>query len=467
MLAVSKDLCLQCLKNNFMFCTLRNISIVPDANFIKDVSLDSYKPKHHPGRMDNKILTLPDTFLKAVLKAVEDYPIKAVVESGSKLTRHLKGRVPLMEKDIFQSTVNKIKNNLEQRHQNMILKDEEDEQKFEKMINDKLYNILKRKVYNWKPIKYDVYTSLAYLLGRAPAEYAVLTKIFSEIVNRDKEFTPKSLFDFGSGVGTVTWAANAFWKKHIFEYFNVDPSADMNDLAQILLQGGKGTGNVVKGTFYRQFLPATNVKYDLVASSYSLLELPSAESRLETVLNLWNKTHQYLIIVEQGTNAGFKVVNEVRDFILGIDKESNKSHVFSPCPHDSMCPRFLANDGTPCNFSVRYWTMPIGSNPQLLTETYSYVVLKKGHRENNVKWPRIVRAPLVRPRHTICRMCTANGKLREATLTLKKHGKTTYHCARSSKWGDLLPVTFEDENSDAVPENNHTKSDNDIDNKKN
>lgn len=37
------------------------------------------------------------------------------------------------------------------------------------------------------------------------------------------------------------------------------------------------------------------------------MELPSLQTRLETVLNLWNKTQNYLVIVEQGTNAGFKV----------------------------------------------------------------------------------------------------------------------------------------------------------------
>lgn len=47
--------------------------------------------------------------------------------------------------------------------------------------------------------------------------------------------------------------------------------------------------------------------YDIVVSAFSLLELPSSHSRLETILKLWNKTQNYLVIVEQGTNAGFKV----------------------------------------------------------------------------------------------------------------------------------------------------------------
>lgn len=74
------------------------------------------------------------------------------------------------------------------------------------------------------------------------------------------------------------------------------------------------------------------IEYDIVVSAYSLMELPTMEMRLETILNLWNKTQRYLVVVEQGTNAGFKIVNEVRDFLLQLD---NQGHVFSPVSHCS------------------------------------------------------------------------------------------------------------------------------------
>lgn len=55
-------------------------------------------------------------------------------------------------------------------------------------------------------------------------------------------------------------AVKSFWKKTIFEYFNVDASSDMNDLSLILLKGGTGQGKPnLKGVFYRQFLPANKV----------------------------------------------------------------------------------------------------------------------------------------------------------------------------------------------------------------
>lgn len=42
-------------------------------------------------------------------------------------------------------------------------------------------------------------------------------------------------------------------------------------------------------------------------SAYSLLELPHQMSRLEIISKLWHKTERYLIIIEQGTNVGFRV----------------------------------------------------------------------------------------------------------------------------------------------------------------
>lgn len=45
----------------------------------------------------------------------------------------------------------------------------------------------------------------------------------------------------------------------------------------------------------------------MVVSAYSLMELPDAKNRLSVLSKLWKKTNKYLVIVEQGTNAGFKV----------------------------------------------------------------------------------------------------------------------------------------------------------------
>jgi hypothetical protein len=38
----------------------------------------------------------------------------------------------------------------------------------------------------------------------------------------------------------------------------------------------------------------------------------------------------------------------------------------------------MLNDGTPCNFEVHYFTLPIGAVSRRRQEKYSYIVFKKG-----------------------------------------------------------------------------------------
>ncbi|CAH0545682.1 unnamed protein product [Brassicogethes aeneus] len=437
------------------YSTTSKINVTPNEEIINDLESKVVRLRDHPGICKPRNVTVPDTLLKALINVTEDQPLSQLVKTGKDLSRHLKGKVPPMEQAEVKETEKKAYDRVLSKHKNVEINNESDKERFMQMVRNKVKDILREKIYNWKPVDYDDYNSLVYLISRFAPEYAVLVRIFGEIHKRDENFRPKSFFDFGAGVGTAMWAANLYWKQYLFEYFNVDSSSSMNDLSQILLQGGRGNQVPLKGVFYRQFLPANNTTYDIVVSAYSLLELPSLEARLKTILNLWNKTEKYLVIVEQGTNAGFKVVNEIRDFILQVDKKYGTGHVFSPCPHDSICPRFTLDDGTPCNFEIKYMPLPFDGHPEAKRELFSYVVLKKGEKNSHdSEWPRVVRTPLIRSKHTICRMCTSNGDIREVIFTSKKHGKTTYHCARATKWGDLLPMTLE--NVDIDVEENKT-----------
>ena len=48
-----------------------------------------------------------------------------------------------------------------------------------------------------------------------------------------------------------------------------------------------------------------------------MLELPSAVERLSCLHTLWEKVEYdgYLVMVETGTNAGFHVIAEARDYL--------------------------------------------------------------------------------------------------------------------------------------------------------
>lgn len=85
-----------------------------------------------------------------------------------------------------------------------------------------------------------------------------------------------------------------------------------------------------------------------------------------------------------------------------------------------------ADDKTPCNFLSTYNPLRVGDPENTALTTYSYLILKKGLRTNedaSIEWPRLVRPTLVRSRHTICRMCTSQGELKEIIVTPSKHSK--------------------------------------------
>ncbi len=49
--------------------------------------------------------------------------------------------------------------------------------------------------------------------------------------------------------------------------------------------------------------------------------------------------------------------------------------------------------------------------------------------------------PVVRrARHSICRVCTADGQLAEVILSKAKHQQALYQSGRALRWGDKLPV---------------------------
>ena len=96
---------------------------------------------------------------------------------------------------------------------------ERDEAKSEEELQRKLTyewgkEILEKKhIKQWKLVLFDKPAAFAYLVTRSPAEYAVLETILNEIKRKDPEFSPSTLFDFGSGVGTGYWATKKVFGK--------------------------------------------------------------------------------------------------------------------------------------------------------------------------------------------------------------------------------------------------------------
>lgn len=81
---------------------------------------------------------------------------------------------------------------------------EVDLKKYTEIKNIRVNKILKQKIYNWQPLDFTPYSGLLYAASRSAAEYAALSKVFAELSKRSL-IKPKTIFDFGSGVGSVIW----------------------------------------------------------------------------------------------------------------------------------------------------------------------------------------------------------------------------------------------------------------------
>uniref|UniRef100_T1JKY4 Methyltransferase-like protein 17, mitochondrial n=1 Tax=Strigamia maritima TaxID=126957 RepID=T1JKY4_STRMM len=404
------------------------------------------KFRKHPGIRDVKCVAMPVRLQNAFANMWKKYSPKDVLNKSKELIQHLGSRkmpVEQAEIDVKANEFNSYLNDERGDINSLAPAEREIEAKKRK---DLVADMLRHNIYNWNHIEYDAYKSMLYLLGRLAVNYAVLYRVFSEITKEVPDYKVKTLLDFGSGLGTTMWAVNELWEKSLGECYNVDISNEMNELAQLLLQGGnEGKKMMLKKVYFRQYLPATNVvKFNLVVSAFSLLELPSIQTRLKTIHSLWLKTEDFLVLVEDGNMAGYEAIMEARDFILHLQEKSTDpediGHVFAPCQHDLSCPRLSDGTSTPCNFEVNYNPVRLRNTITMANHRFSYVIFRKGQRgTTDKKWPRIVRPVVLRGKHVICRTCTHDGRLTEITSTKTKHGTEVYRCARASKWGDLLP----------------------------
>ncbi|XP_053324497.1 methyltransferase-like protein 17, mitochondrial [Spea bombifrons] len=408
--------------------------------------------RRHPGIIRVKLVRLPQEVHNAVQVLMKECSIRQVEERVSALNNYLWSRKrPAEEKDLRGQAAK-----LERKYRESISSsaDENDSQQLEKMKSNVL-KTLRKNVYHWQPLSYTDELSLVYLVSRFDGGFAAVTRALQEIRQRVPEFTPQTLLDFGSGVGTVTWAAHAVWGESIGEYLCVDASASMNKLSELVIKGGTETGNMhISGVYFRQFLPLSpKVQYDLVVSAFSLNDLPSMAERQKTIQTLWRKTGNFLVLVENGTREGHQLLMEARETVLKKqDKEiwdHRPPHVFAPCPHDLPCPKLAQKIQVPCNFTQSYQPLNLSWNSPQRCEKFSFLILSRNFEgKPDAHWPRVISPVLRRPRHVHCHMCCADGKIHHDVITARRHGRDLYRCARNSEWGDRLPALTPFMNSD-------------------
>lgn len=400
-------------------------------------------PVYEPSEEFKKnVMKVFDKVFPATIDHIDKY-----VASGEKLEKFVKHRHVPLEKGEIKARKNRIEDMLKEEFS---LEEIDKEDIPDKAVMRKLKKLESSNLCRWAPIEFDEVGSLTYLLTRSAAEFSSLRNIFQQIKEKNPTFQPRTMFDLGSGVCTGLWAVQDTFGK-VSEAFLVDPSKHMNDLARLILGGGDGF-QIPAGISFRLHTPSSvDLQYDLVLCSNTLLELPTAEERLTSIHNLWARVGEegYLVLVETGTNAGFHVIAEARDYLNQLslmsqdDDALHVGHAVAPCPHDSACPRH-AHDTIPCNFPIRYRNFEFRQlKPDLVqTELISYLVFKKSGREGG-SLPRLVENPVRAKSCTYCRLCTSMGTLQEV-LVRKKDDDDLFQLSKRMKCGDELPVNLKE-----------------------
>lgn len=425
----------------------------------------------------------------------DEFP--SYVDAGIKFRRYIDSRKPAVEDNVKKVNRGRIEVKVRRKLESEVkelFNSTYDEIQFETEVQketERLMTLQLQTLENQsKPIHYDKNAAWAYLLGKAAFDYATMYKILSDIKERTQleyknveefvpiegatlekpcnSYKPRTLFDFGSGVGTSVWAVKEVFGE-MSEAFCVDSSKDMTDLAMALLMKGHAPKGLPAGYTFRLHTPRDDkLTYDLVTCSHSLLHINTQLERINIVDNLWRKTSTnggFLILVESGTNAGFQVLQEARHYLSQIaidnkekpnsdeskfinfsdstesslleencdiidtnDKPWNEKlvgHLYSPCPHTKTCPRYEF-DSIPCNFDIRHRNFPIDKINKALRDNvhesrFSYIVFRKGKKSTDCEWPRVVEPIKPCLTNNLCRLCTPRGTLEE--LFIKDYKK--------------------------------------------
>ncbi|XP_035973846.1 ribosome assembly protein METTL17, mitochondrial isoform X2 [Halichoerus grypus] len=367
-------------------------AVVPGVSQVDNNSdfLGKRPHRRHPGVLQLPCVEVPPALAAAAQFLLLESSMPNVEKQAQALANYLwSRRLPVEPEELQRRAVHLEEKFLEN----------PDLFQVEEKLREAVLRTLRKTTYHWQELSYNESLSLVYMAARLDGGFAAVSRAFHEIRARVPEFQPQTLMDFGSGTGSVTWAAHSAWGQSLREYVCVDSSAAMLVLAEKLLKGGSESGEpYVPGVFFRQFLPVSpKVQFDVVVSAFSLSELPSKADRTELVQTLWRKTSHFLILVESGTKAGHCLLMDARDLVLKNKKKQKE-------------------------------------------EKFSMVILARGSPEEANRWPRITQPVLKRPRHVHCHLCCPDGHMQHAVITARQHGRDLYRCARVSSWGDLLPV---------------------------
>lgn len=133
-------------------------------------------------------------------------------------------------------------------------------------------------------------------------------------------YQPRSVLDFGSGVGSATLAAARVWPQTLRggDLVCVESSRSMRQACEHMLREAGLPGAAFRRSLDEVQRVAPGRRFDLVLCHYSLAELSSDGERARAAERLWDLVAEggVLVVLEKGSRWGFHCVRMVRDGLL-------------------------------------------------------------------------------------------------------------------------------------------------------
>ncbi|SPJ10682.1 mitochondrial ribosomal protein S22 precursor, putative [Plasmodium sp. DRC-Itaito] len=367
---------------------------------------------------------------------------------------------------------------------------EEERNKLERMLDKKSYKFLKTFITEYKKKVKDIdqvcvsysedirhkvnisffpEVSIAYTLNSFNGKYSILYRIFNEIKLRIPKFLPLHILHYSQIPAVGIIAYTEIFEHKYEDILSIQPSEHLLSISKYL------TDHIPNIQHQINIYEHTQSSYDLIILSHTLLSLYDHNSRNIFIKNLWNKLSKggIIIIVENGTPTGFRMLHAIREMFI-CDLKYDKFHFVAPCPHESICPLALTGKDW-CHFSQRVHRLSHhiyckGSRSKNVEEEkYSYLVIQKeeGPRtkytneqqtqtleEKSFFWPRVVMPTIKAGKHVLIDVCSYPHNFERLVVTkssplitnlktktghiLKGYG---YKNARKLLWGDLWRFT--------------------------
>jgi ribosomal protein RSM22 (predicted rRNA methylase) len=281
-------------------------------------------------------------------------------------------------------------------------------------------------------VKNDTDT-LAYLVARLPATYAVAAAVLDDVRRAAPDFAPESLLDAGAGPGTATWAARETWPA-LSHATLIDSNARFLDLARKLVPDAR----FLLGTLTTGALPAA----DLVVASFVIAEIAEPSS---VVARLYAATTDVLVLIEPGTPQGFDRIRAARTQLIELG-----ANVLAPCTHAKDCPIRSVGESRSdqnkaadwCHFSQRLprsrdHMQAKGASVPYEDERYCYIAVSRARHSAFEDGARILAPPKETKPGLTLKLCTPAGL---ENRFLARRDKATFAAIRKTEWGDIIPT---------------------------